>query len=161
VLLGIWAQGREAMSISLDAAQEVWERAMRSSCAGLPQIEAQLHNEEQTRRVRTLRGSYDLKLMDWGIDPMARQWRLPGGRPPPLRGPSPPSSTWGSAVEGSSAWGEARWPTVLFLHGFLGGPQDWTAVASALSLSCHCIAVELPGHSQTPCNALKPSAHPQ
>lgn len=140
------------MSINLDAAQEAWQRGMRNRCVGVSAFAARLHEEEQNRLVHTSRGSYSLKLVEWEFDPMARHRGPPGGPPPPF-------ALWGSAVEDSSAGGEAFRPTVLFLHGFLGGPRDWTAVASALSLSCRCLAVELPGHSRWPCNNLNPSAH--
>jgi 2-succinyl-6-hydroxy-2,4-cyclohexadiene-1-carboxylate synthase len=38
---------------------------------------------------------------------------------------------------------------LIFLHGFLGAPQDWEPVISHLP-SCLCIALELPGHGASP-----------
>lgn len=37
-------------------------------------------------------------------------------------------------------------PTVLLLHGFLGCSADWEHVAAALSLTCCCVSIDLPGH---------------
>jgi len=38
---------------------------------------------------------------------------------------------------------------LVFLHGFLGSPEDWLPVCSYLP-PCHCIGIELPGHGKTP-----------
>ncbi|KAK9806829.1 hypothetical protein WJX72_004058 [[Myrmecia] bisecta] len=40
-------------------------------------------------------------------------------------------------------------PVVLFLHGFLGTADDWRPLMAALSPSCRCLAIDLPGHGQT------------
>ena len=42
--------------------------------------------------------------------------------------------------------GDARRPTILFLHGFMGSSTDWTETMSALESRFHCIAPNLPGH---------------
>ena len=42
--------------------------------------------------------------------------------------------------------GDARRPTILFLHGFMGSSTDWTETMSALESRFHCIAPDLPGH---------------
>ena len=44
-------------------------------------------------------------------------------------------------------------PTVLLLHGFLGCAADWEHVAAALSLTCRCISIDLPGHGASVVNA--------
>ena len=46
-----------------------------------------------------------------------------------------------SASEGSAS--------VLFLHGFMGGLEDWDAVARGLSSEARCVAVDMPGHGAT------------
>lgn len=42
--------------------------------------------------------------------------------------------------------GDARRPTILLLHGFMGSSTDWTETMSALESRFHCIAPDLPGH---------------
>jgi 2-succinyl-6-hydroxy-2,4-cyclohexadiene-1-carboxylate synthase len=42
--------------------------------------------------------------------------------------------------------GDARRPTVLFLHGFMGSSEDWRETAAALDGRYRCLAVDLPGH---------------
>jgi len=42
--------------------------------------------------------------------------------------------------------GDARPPTVLFLHGFMGSSEDWRSVMAALDGRYRCLAVDLPGH---------------
>jgi 2-succinyl-6-hydroxy-2,4-cyclohexadiene-1-carboxylate synthase len=42
--------------------------------------------------------------------------------------------------------GDARRPTVLFLHGFLGSSEDWREVTAALDDPFRCLAADLPGH---------------
>jgi len=42
--------------------------------------------------------------------------------------------------------GDARHPTVLFLHGFMGSSKDWRNVIAALEGRYRCLAVNLPGH---------------
>lgn len=37
-------------------------------------------------------------------------------------------------------------PSVVFLHGFLGCTQDWSAVVHQVSQTHQCIAIDLPGH---------------
>ena len=44
-------------------------------------------------------------------------------------------------------------PTVLLLHGFLGCAADWEHVAAALSLTCRCVSIDLPGHGASVVNA--------
>ncbi len=40
-------------------------------------------------------------------------------------------------------------PVIVFLHGFLGTGSDWERVSSYLP-SCKCVAVDLPGHGDSP-----------
>ncbi|MGI9050109.1 MAG: 2-succinyl-6-hydroxy-2,4-cyclohexadiene-1-carboxylate synthase [Rubrobacteraceae bacterium] len=42
--------------------------------------------------------------------------------------------------------GDARRPTVLFLHGFMGSAADWSETMAALEDRFYCIAANLPGH---------------
>ena len=42
--------------------------------------------------------------------------------------------------------GDARHPTVIFLHGFTGSSEDWRSVVAALDGRYRCLAVDLPGH---------------
>ena len=35
---------------------------------------------------------------------------------------------------------------VLFLHGFMGSSDDWAEMIEVLADTCHCLAVDLPGH---------------
>ena len=48
-------------------------------------------------------------------------------------------------VDSGGGGGDAR-PPVLLLHGFLGGAEDWHAIASGLSRSHRVVAIDLPGH---------------
>lgn len=45
--------------------------------------------------------------------------------------------------------GDARSPTILFLHGFMGSAADWEDVTAALRGDNRCLAVDLPGHGDT------------
>jgi 2-succinyl-6-hydroxy-2,4-cyclohexadiene-1-carboxylate synthase len=42
--------------------------------------------------------------------------------------------------------GNRGFPTVLFLHGFMGSSADWRDVAAAMGDRAFCIAPDLPGH---------------
>ncbi|MGF1691899.1 2-succinyl-6-hydroxy-2,4-cyclohexadiene-1-carboxylate synthase [Photobacterium kagoshimensis] len=42
-------------------------------------------------------------------------------------------------------------PTLVFLHGLLGSGQDWRLVIDYLSPYYPCLAIDLPGHSQSQC----------
>jgi 2-succinyl-6-hydroxy-2,4-cyclohexadiene-1-carboxylate synthase len=46
-------------------------------------------------------------------------------------------------------FGSRNFPTILFLHGFLGSSQDWLPVINRLSDEFYCIAIDLPGHGRT------------
>lgn len=37
-------------------------------------------------------------------------------------------------------------PTLLFLHGFMGGAEDWEPIMLSMAHAARCIAVDLPGH---------------
>ncbi|GAB4364342.1 MAG: 2-succinyl-6-hydroxy-2,4-cyclohexadiene-1-carboxy late synthase [Calditrichia bacterium] len=39
---------------------------------------------------------------------------------------------------------------IIFLHGFMGSSADWEAVISSLMEDFYCVAVDLPGHGQSP-----------
>ena len=43
----------------------------------------------------------------------------------------------------------AKRSSVLFLHGFMGGMEDWDAVARGLVSEARCVAVDMPGHGGT------------
>jgi 2-succinyl-6-hydroxy-2,4-cyclohexadiene-1-carboxylate synthase len=45
--------------------------------------------------------------------------------------------------------GERRNPAILFLHGFLGGADDWKAVIADLSKRFFCVCPDLPGHGES------------
>ena len=76
------------------------------------------------------------------------------------------SSSWGSIAfkEVSTSLGTYRFrirdsrsaettssasASVLFLHGFMGGLEDWDAVARGLTPEARCVAVDMPGHGGT------------
>ena len=40
-------------------------------------------------------------------------------------------------------------PPVVFLHGFMGGAEDWNAIASAVAPERRCVAVDLPCHGNS------------
>jgi 2-succinyl-6-hydroxy-2,4-cyclohexadiene-1-carboxylate synthase len=42
--------------------------------------------------------------------------------------------------------GPTRYPTVLFLHGFMGSAADWRDVTTVLGDRVRCLAADLPGH---------------
>src|SRR5215203_1872242 len=42
--------------------------------------------------------------------------------------------------------GDGLYPTILFLHGFMGSSADWRGAIAALGDRYFCIAVDLPGH---------------
>jgi len=46
--------------------------------------------------------------------------------------------------------GNPNAPCVIFLHGFLGSKDDWDGIIPNLSKEFHCVAVDLPGHGETP-----------
>ena len=39
--------------------------------------------------------------------------------------------------------------SVVFLHGFLGSPHDWDAIAAGISLQADCLAISMPCHNST------------
>ena len=41
-------------------------------------------------------------------------------------------------------------PPVVLLHGFTGSTRSWDAVREHLSLTCRVLAIDLPGHGQSP-----------
>ena len=43
----------------------------------------------------------------------------------------------------------AKRSSVLFLHGFMGGMEDWDAVARGLAPEARCVAADMPGHGGT------------
>ena len=43
----------------------------------------------------------------------------------------------------------AKRSSVLFLHGFMGGMEDWDAVARGLVSEARCVAADMPGHGGT------------
>jgi isochorismate synthase/2-succinyl-5-enolpyruvyl-6-hydroxy-3-cyclohexene-1-carboxylate synthase/2-succinyl-6-hydroxy-2,4-cyclohexadiene-1-carboxylate synthase/O-succinylbenzoate synthase len=53
------------------------------------------------------------------------------------------------SAETTSSASRARSASVLFLHGFMGGLEDWDAVARGLSSEARCVAVDMPGHGGT------------
>lgn len=55
----------------------------------------------------------------------------------------------GASAETTSSASRARSASVLFLHGFMGGLEDWDAVARGLSSEARCVAVDMPGHGGT------------
>ena len=40
-------------------------------------------------------------------------------------------------------------PTVLLLHGFTSGKEEWSEIMRLLGSACHVIAVDMPGHGET------------
>lgn len=52
-------------------------------------------------------------------------------------------------IGGSSGGPATGQQPVLFLHGFLGGAEDWLPLMRALGLQRRCVAVDLPGHGGT------------
>ena len=48
-----------------------------------------------------------------------------------------------------TASGDARRPTVLFLHGFMGSSADWNETVAVLKDRFYCIAPDLPGHGDS------------
>jgi isochorismate synthase/2-succinyl-5-enolpyruvyl-6-hydroxy-3-cyclohexene-1-carboxylate synthase/2-succinyl-6-hydroxy-2,4-cyclohexadiene-1-carboxylate synthase/O-succinylbenzoate synthase len=53
------------------------------------------------------------------------------------------------SAETTSSASRARSASVLFLHGFMGGLEDWDAVARGLTPEARCVAVDMPGHGGT------------
>ena len=49
--------------------------------------------------------------------------------------------------------GNLSHPTILFLHGFLGGKEDWKEIIAPLSSQYRCIALDLPCHGKIPYNS--------
>lgn len=48
---------------------------------------------------------------------------------------------------------------ILFLHGFMGSADDWGPLMQALSLTHHCLALDLPGHGATCAEGQSPAFH--
>ncbi|WP_428618122.1 2-succinyl-6-hydroxy-2,4-cyclohexadiene-1-carboxylate synthase [Shewanella sp.] len=46
--------------------------------------------------------------------------------------------------------GKAELPALVLLHGFLGSKTDWQLLMPRLSRHFHCIALDLPGHGDSP-----------
>lgn len=46
-------------------------------------------------------------------------------------------------------YGDPDNPAILFLHGFMGSGEDWTAVIKGLMTHYCCITMDLPGHGKT------------
>jgi len=46
-------------------------------------------------------------------------------------------------------WGDSTKPPLLFLHGFLGSGEDWSAIAEELSADFYVLAPDIPGHGKT------------
>ena len=136
---GLLWQGRELLAISLQDAQHAWDAAVEEPCedtlgpryTGLQEIES-LH------RVITAAGRFQIRLVHWQHNIQLSS----NGTAAHVR--SVPEA--GGARKGATEGGLSA---VVFLHGFMGGPRDWRAVASALSLGCRCFAVELPGHGDS------------
>ena len=40
-------------------------------------------------------------------------------------------------------------PTVLLLHGFTSGKEEWSEIMRLLRPHCHVIAIDMPGHGET------------
>ena len=47
------------------------------------------------------------------------------------------------------AEGNAKYPTILFLHGFMGDCFEFKQVIAGLSRQFYCVAIDLLGHGQT------------
>lgn len=45
--------------------------------------------------------------------------------------------------------GSSKYPTLVFLHGFLGNRLDWQTTIDQLKGSFHCVTIDLPGHGQS------------
>jgi 2-succinyl-6-hydroxy-2,4-cyclohexadiene-1-carboxylate synthase len=53
--------------------------------------------------------------------------------------------------------GNAGRPPLIFLHGFLGAKEDWAEMLSVFEGEYYCIALDLPGHGETPyCEEILP-----
>src|ERR1043165_5206156 len=46
--------------------------------------------------------------------------------------------------------GSSRLPPLIFFHGFLGAKEDWMEMLPFFEERYHCIALDLPGHGETP-----------
>ena len=133
----MWHQGRGVVSLSLRDAQRIWEGDIDGPrMQTLAPIFAGLQESETHHRVVTAAGGYHIRVVEW----------LPNNQHTPISTKSGPGSEPG---RNGVLKPVAEPPTVVFLHGFLGGPQDWAAIASALALGCRCVAVELPGHGDS------------
>lgn len=104
----------------------------------LAPVFASVQETETRHRVVTAANHYQIRVLEWF--PNNQQIPISAGGDPGL---GPKTSHSGAVRPGAEP------PTVVFLHGFLGGPRDWAAVASALALGCRCLAVELPGHGDS------------
>ena len=76
---------------------------------------------ESRHEVRTRSGAYSFRVLDSGI-------------------PTRPDSDSDAALAP---------PPVVFLHGFMGGAEDWNAIASAVAPERRCVAVDLPCHGRS------------
>mgnify|MGYP001968777946 CR=1 FL=1 len=76
---------------------------------------------ESRHEVRTRSGVYSFRVLDSGNTP-----------------PFTPDSDSALAP-----------PPVVFLHGFMGGAEDWNAIASAVAPERRCVAVDLPCHGRS------------
>jgi 2-succinyl-6-hydroxy-2,4-cyclohexadiene-1-carboxylate synthase len=47
-------------------------------------------------------------------------------------------------------YGNPRHPPLIFLHGFLGCKEDWEGMLPFFQERFYCIAIDLPGHGQSP-----------
>lgn len=146
-------QGRELLSSPLQNAQHAWEAAVKNPCTGTVGLSYTGAQETETlHRLVTAVGQYQIRTVEWQRSP-----RISSTSRTAAHARSIPEA--GGTHQGGSAGGAAGPPTVVFLHGFLGGPHDWSAVASALSLRCRCLAVELPGHGDSRAVGLQGRPH--
>ena len=130
--------------IALQEAQKSWEGAVAEPCTDtLGPSHSGQHESEALHHIVTSAGRFQMRVVEW----------QPGTSASPAHGSAEEHSRsllqTQAAVQGDSASRSARPPVVVMLHGFLGAPTDWRAVASALSLGCRCLAVELLGHGHS------------
>ena len=93
--------------------------------------------------MRTSSGSYDFSL----LEVLAPRTGEAAASAVANNGPSGSTiAASSSSSSGSSSTGHAP---VLFLHGFLGGAEDWAPLLAALGLERRCVALDLPGHGST------------
>ncbi len=53
---------------------------------------------------------------------------------------------WCYAEKGTRS---ASKPTLVFVHGFGGGRDDWPSIVRLIPSSYHCVVVDMPGHGET------------